>query len=117
MKAISSVPSVILQSVILGVLCGLLVECAPRPGFFEKLFGLSSYPSDNGYYSGGGRGYNSDYREYGGYSGGYGGSSSSGGRRQKQGRSYSDICRVVTVNNYASPGARIFPAAPFCPYG
>lgn len=93
------------------------MAAAPSPGFFEKLFGLSSYHggggSTGGYYNG--VDYNSDYRSS-PYGGGGGGGGSSG-RRQKQGRSYSDICRVVTIDAYARPGGRVYPAAPFCPYG
>lgn len=94
-------------SVVLCTICHMLTEAAPSPGFLDKLFGFSGYndgSSGRGYYNGG---YNSDYRN------GYGGG---GNRRQKQGRSYSDICRVVNVNAYAQPGSRVFPAQPFCPY-
>lgn len=84
----------------------MFAEAAPSPGFLDKLFGFSAYGGEGrGYYD---RGYSS-----GGYNGGGGYNS---GRRQKQGRSYSDICRVVNINAYAQPGARVFPAQPFCPY-
>lgn len=97
----------LIVSVVLCTICHMFAEAAPSPGFLDKLFGFSGYNggSSRGYYNGG---YNS------GYSSGYGGGNSN--RRQKQGRSYSDICRVVNVNAYAQPGARVFPAQPFCPY-
>lgn len=79
-----------------------LTSVASTPVFFNKLFGSygnSGY--NNGYSSGG-------YSR--GYSGGYGGFRPSG--RPGRGRSYNDICRVVSPVNYPGPG-RV--AAPFCP--
>lgn len=81
-----------------------VTEAAPNPMFLQKLFGYNSYSGGGG----GGYGY---YNGGGGYNQGY-----SGGRRQKQGRSYGQICRVVNSDNYAHPGARVFPNQPFCPY-
>lgn len=77
-----------------------VTEAAPNPMFLQKLFGYNSYSGGGGggYYNGGG-----------GYGGGY-------NRRQKQGRSYGQICRIVNTDNYAHPGARVFPGQPFCPY-
>lgn len=33
---------------------------------------------------------------------------------KRRGRTYSDICKVITPVNYIRPGA---PSVPFCPYG
>lgn len=87
----------------------LLTFVTPSPVFFNKLFG--NYGS-SGYNSGYNNGYNNGYSGgYGrGYSGGYGGFRPSG--RPGRGRSYNDICKVVSPVNYPGPG-RV--AAPFCP--
>ncbi|XP_034112973.1 neuropeptide-like protein 31 [Drosophila albomicans] len=122
------------------IFIGLLASCLESSNalFFKALKGLKSY-GDNyagyssyagsggygNYYGGGGYGnygsggyggYDGSYGS-GGYGGGYSGSYSRPTRsRQRTGRTYSDIARVLVQDRYLGLGAgRYLPRAPYSP--
>ncbi|XP_060648552.1 heterogeneous nuclear ribonucleoprotein A2 homolog 1 [Drosophila nasuta] len=119
------------------IFIGLLASCLESSNalFFKALKGLKSY-GDNyaGYSSYGGSGAYGNYYGGGGYgnygSGGYDGGYGSGGygggysgsysrptkSRQRTGRTYSDIARVLVQDRYLGLGAgRYLPRAPYSP--
>ncbi|XP_062123382.1 neuropeptide-like protein 31 [Drosophila sulfurigaster albostrigata] len=106
------------------IFIGLLASC-----YGDNYAGYSSYGGSGGYgnyYGGGGYG-NYGSGGYGGYDGGYGSGGYGGGgysgsysrptrSRQRTGRTYSDIARVLVQDRYLGLGAgRYLPRAPYSP--
>jgi len=99
------------------VLSTFLNTVQSTPVLLEKLLGYNGY--SNSGYGAYGYNYNRGYGGYGSYGGGYPAANSgtqNTRNRASGGRSYKDICRVITGDAYANPGKSPFPAQPFCPY-